>query len=200
MPEPFRIEGYAIVSADGMIADAAGNIPPDLVNEADQQFLANGLAAADVLVHGRRSHEDHPESAQRKRLVLTRGVSALTPHPDYPKALLWNPEAAPLEAACTALGVIQGRIAIIGGTDVYGRFLPRYHAFHLSQASRVRIPGGRPVFPGIPPLTADDLLTRQGFVVGASRTLDPAAGVSVRTFARIGASDRQKPIDESARS
>ena len=43
MPGPTRIEAYAIVSADGMLADAERKIPPGLVVEADQVRLDEPL-------------------------------------------------------------------------------------------------------------------------------------------------------------
>ncbi|MEA2944849.1 MAG: hypothetical protein QOI40_179, partial [Alphaproteobacteria bacterium] len=46
MSQPSRIEGYAIISADGMIADAAGRMPPALTIEADQAFFHAGLDRA----------------------------------------------------------------------------------------------------------------------------------------------------------
>ena len=179
-----RIDGYAIVSADGMIADPAGDIPPGLVNPADQRFFADALEHADLIVHGRRSHEGHPQSAQRRRLVLTRSVTTLSPHPGYPKAMLWNPDGAPLEAAGAALGVERGIVAIIGGTEAYGHFLPYYHTFYLCRAAHVRIPGGRPVFPGIPPLTPEHRLAEHGLAGGEQRMLDAAAGISVQSWRR----------------
>jgi hypothetical protein len=39
MPHPRRIEGYAIVSADGMLANAAGIMPEELKFDADQRFF-----------------------------------------------------------------------------------------------------------------------------------------------------------------
>ena len=39
-----RIEGFAIISEDAMLADATGAMPPTLVIEADQRFLSDGLA------------------------------------------------------------------------------------------------------------------------------------------------------------
>jgi dihydrofolate reductase len=185
-----RIEGFAIVSADGMIADSAGEIPPELVNPADQQFFSNRLDAADVVIHGRRSHEGHANAPRRRRLVLTRKVMALTPHPDYPRALLWNPDRDSLEAACAALGLEAGTAAVIGGTEAYGRFLPHYGAFHLSRAERISLAGGRPIFPGIPPQTAEGLLKRHGLVAGETRSLDAAAGVSVQSWQRADSAER----------
>ena len=43
MAGPTSIEGYAIISADGMLADANRHIPPGLVVEADQAFFHGRL-------------------------------------------------------------------------------------------------------------------------------------------------------------
>ena len=53
MPAPSRIEAFAIISADGMIADAAGHMPDALKIEADRKFFLSGLDRAAVVVHGR---------------------------------------------------------------------------------------------------------------------------------------------------
>jgi len=184
MPPLLRVVGYVIVSADGMIADAAGRMPPEIVNEADQHFFSQGLDEVDIVVHGRNSQEQQRHSSRRQRLVVTRQVPALAPHPDNPRALLWNPSGAMLEDACEALGVRHGVAAVIGGTDVFGLFLPRYDAFHLTRAAHANLPGGRPVFPGIPPHTPEDLLRREGLRPCRARALDAAAAVSVTTWRR----------------
>ena len=62
-PARFHYEGYAIVSADGMIADADGHMPPALQNPADARFFSEALDRAAVLVHGRHSHEGHAQFA-----------------------------------------------------------------------------------------------------------------------------------------
>jgi hypothetical protein len=77
MPRPRRIEGYAIVSEDGMLANAAGIMPDSLKFEADQHFFERGLDRVDVVVHGRHSHERQPRSYLRRRLILTRQVPAI---------------------------------------------------------------------------------------------------------------------------
>jgi hypothetical protein len=77
MPRPRRIEGYAIVSEDGMLANAAGIMPDSLKFEADQLFFERGLDGVDVVVHGRHSHERQPPSYLRRRLILTRQVPAI---------------------------------------------------------------------------------------------------------------------------
>ena len=66
MPRPRRIEGYAIVSEDGMLANAAGIMPDSLKFEADQHFFERGLDGVDVVVHGRHSHERQPRSYLRR--------------------------------------------------------------------------------------------------------------------------------------
>ena len=43
MPGPRRIEGFAIVSEDGMLANAEGIMPDSLKFEADRQFFECGL-------------------------------------------------------------------------------------------------------------------------------------------------------------
>jgi dihydrofolate reductase len=180
-----RVEGYAIISSDGMIADANGEMPEAIRNDADQKFFQSGLDQAAVLVHGRHSHEVGPRAARRKRLILTRQIAALAPDQEHPNSLLWNPAGCPLEEAIEALGASDGSIAIIGGTAVFSMFLPRYDAFHLSHASRAKIPGGHPVFEEVGPnATPEDVLTRHGLKAGPRRDLDREAGVTVVTWER----------------
>ena len=180
-----RIEGYAIVSANGMIADANGVMPDSLRYDADQRFLQSALDRAAVVIHGRHSYEGGPRAAQRKRLIVTRQVATVAPNPENASALLWNPSGAPLEKALEALGVIDGTVAVIGGPDVFSMFLPLYDAFNLSRAARVTIPGGLPVFAEVGPnATPEDVLARHGLKPGPRRDLDAAAGVTVVTWTR----------------
>ena len=180
-----RIEGYVIVSADGMIADANGVMPDSIRNAADQRFFQAGLDEAAVVVHGRHSHEGGPRAARRKRLVVTRQIAATAPDPAHPHSLLWNPTGATLEEAIEKLGGGDGVVAIIGGTEVFSMFLPLYDGFHLSRAANAKIPGGRPVFNEVgPTATPEDVLMRHGLKPGPRRDLDAAAGVSLVTWMR----------------
>ena len=198
MPGPQRIEGYAIVSADGMIADADGNQPPELIVKADQQFFRRGLDGADALVHGRSSHEQGAGSDARRRLVLTRSSPAIAPHPRYPRALLWNPAGASLEDAWRALGLNGGTLAVIGGTEPFGLFLDvGYDAFHLTRANRARLPGGRPVFPGVPEHTPEELLTSHGLRPGPTQMLDPKIDATLVTW--VAEEAQAKPASPGAR-
>ena len=188
MAERRRIEGFAIVSADGMIADATGVMPEALKNDADLSFFAAALDRAAVLVHGRHSHEQHANSASRPRLVLTRRVAALAPARDPPNAILWNPAGAPLDEACAALDAGPGFLAVIGGPTVYRLFLELgYDAFHLSRAARVRLPGGLRLFGDDAGATPEESLARRGLRPGAERLLDAAAAVTVTTWMKPAA-------------
>jgi dihydrofolate reductase len=180
-----RIEGYVIVSADGMIADAKGVMPDSIRNDADQSFFQNALDRAAVVVHGRHSHEGGPHAARRKRLVLTRQTATLEPDPARPNALLWNPLGATLDQALEAIGATEGSVAVIGGPDVFSLFLPLYDSFHLSRAANPKIPGGLAVFTEVgPSATPEDVLARHGLKPGPRRDLDASAGISVVTWQR----------------
>jgi dihydrofolate reductase len=179
-----RVEGYAIVSADGMIADAAGQMPAAIKNQADQKFFQGSLDHAAAVVHGRYSHEGGPRAGQRRRLIITHRTDAIAPDDKHPNALRWNPAGATFEQALDALGVNDGKVAIIGGTDVFGMFLPRYDAFHLSRAAKAHLPGGRPVFPQVPARTPEEILASHGLAPGPQRVLDAGQEVTLTTWQR----------------
>ena len=184
MPSPHRIEGYAIVTEDGMLADAGRVMPDSLKFEADQNFFERELDGVDVVVHGRHSHERQPRSHLRRRLILTRKVPAMAADPSNEKALFWNPAGASFEQALAALGTPHGSVGIIGGTDVFGMFLDRYDVFHLSRAPDVRLPGGRPVFPDVPLRSPEEVLASHGLDRGQWQMLDPAKRLTVVSWQR----------------
>ncbi len=97
MSQPRGIEGYAIVSKDGMLADARGHMPESLKIEGDQRSFEHGLDQVDVVVHGRHSQEQHARSPSRWRLILTTRVPGIASDPANARALLWNPAGASLE-------------------------------------------------------------------------------------------------------
>ena len=176
---PFRIEAYAIASADGMIADSSGVQPAALQFEADRRHFESGLERVDAIVNGRHSAEPHPDAAKRRRLIVTRRVAGVAPDPDNPKARLWNPAGASLEAACAALGLNSGTIAVIGGPQIYILFLKLgYDCFHLSRAVNVRLPGGLPLFGGDP----DAALAAAGLKARPTQLLED--GLTLTDWAR----------------
>ena len=179
-----RIEGYVIVSADGMLADAKRVMPETLNFEGDKQFFTRALDHADLIVHGRHSHEGQSNSPHRRRIILTRTVSGIADDPSNPRATLWNPAGASFEAACGHAGIHSGTIAIIGGPGVFDMFMDRYDTFWLSQAPKVRLPGGEPVFSAVPRQTPQQVLAQHGLEPGASQVLDEADGVTVTPWRR----------------
>ena len=169
MRGPYRIEAYAIESADGMITDETGKYPKSLRFDADQRYLQESLDRAAVIVQGRNSGTGQPNWRKRLRLIMTRKVAGLAPHPDIPNARFWNPAGASLEEACAAVGCTRGTAAVIGGSDVYSYFLQiGYDDFHLSRAEDVYLPGGKP-------LLAQGRLRQKPEEVLASAGLRPAS-------------------------
>ena len=179
-----RIEGYVIVSADGMLANARNVMPDELKFEGDKQFFTSALDRADLIVHGRNSYEDQPNSPRRKRLFVTRKIAAIAPDPANPNATLWNPAGCSFEAACADAGVTTGTVAISGGPGVFGMFMDRYDVFWLSQAPHVHVPDGEPCFPGVQAQTPQQVLQSHGLRAGPPQLLDPAADVTVTPWRR----------------
>lgn len=171
------IEGHAIVSADGMIADAAGYIPHALRNDADWRQYQAALDRAAVIVTGRRGHERFPNPG-RRRLVLTRSVERLDPDPNDPLATFWNPSALPLPAAVAELGVADGTIAITG---VFDLFIADLSSFQLSESHALTLPGGTPCFSLGHPRT---ILTHAGLRPTRVELIDPVAMVTSTLWTR----------------
>ena len=182
-----RIEGFAIVSREGMIAGSDSSFPEVLKIPADHEFYQASLDRASAVANGRHSAEGGPKEAARHRIVLTRRVQQLVADPNNPKAVLWNPATAPFEEAWQRLGVDDGMLAVVGGTDVFGLFLSiGYDAFFLSRTD-ASVPRGRPVFPGVGKgKTPEDVLTMHGLVLRNTRSLDPATGTIVEEWGPPG--------------
>jgi dihydrofolate reductase len=173
-----RIEGYAIVSHEGMIARSDGSFPGELEIPADQEFYRRAIARASAIANGRHSAEGGRGQAARRRLLLTRRVQRVIVDPDNANAVLWNPATASFDEAWQRLGVDDGTLAVVGGTGVFALFLTLgYDAFFLTRAA-ASVPRGRPVFPGIGNgVTPEDIFERYGMVLRNTRLLDPLTPV-----------------------
>lgn len=180
-----RIHGYVIVSADGMLADSRGVMPEALKFAGDQHFFAAALDRADLIVHGRGSFEDQPNSPRRRRIILSRKVAKVARDPANGKATLWNPAGASFADACDAASVNGGTVAVLGGPGVFAMFFDRYETFFLSQAPHVRLPGGQGCFPGVPERSPQSILASHGLEAGDVRILDAAHDVSVTAWNRL---------------
>lgn len=171
------IEGHAIVSADGMIADAAGEYPAPLRNDADWRLYQAALDRAAVVVVGRRGHERFPNPG-RRRLVLTRAVGRLAHDPRDKRATLWNPAGVGLREALGEIGVADGIVAITG---VFDHFVGDYDRFALSESHRLRISGGRPCFADGHPRV---VLAAQGLQPATVELIDAEAMVTTTMWAK----------------
>ncbi|MGM4885552.1 dihydrofolate reductase family protein [Tardiphaga sp. 20_F10_N6_6] len=181
----FRFNGYVIVSADGMLADASGVMPDTLKFPGDLAFFTAGLDRADLIVHGRHSFEDQPNSPKRKRIIVSRSIAAVGPDPENNKATLWNPAGASFEDACAHASVYAGTVAVIGGPSVFEMFFDRIDVFWLSQAPHVRLPGGEGCFPGVPERSPQDILSSHGLQASEVQILDSAHEVTVTAWRRV---------------
>jgi len=168
------------------LANAAGVMPDSLKFKADARFFADGMDGVDVAVHGRHSHEGQPHSPGRKRLILSRRVASLQADRGNPLALIWNPSGASLDEALAALGEPDAKVGVVGGTGVFGLFLGQYTVFYLTRGPKVRLPGGRPVFPGVPLKTPEEIMAQSGLVAGHPTVLDPVDAIAVTAWRRPG--------------
>ncbi len=183
-----RIEGYAVVSQEGMIADSDGGFPEALKIPADQVFYHAALDRASAVANGRHSAEGGEKEHERHRIVLTRRINGVAPHPHYPHGVLWNPGSAPFEEAWLGLHLDGGTLAVVGGTDVFGLFLAiGYDAIYLTRTD-ASVPKGRPVFPGVGMngVTPEDVLTKSGFALSETRVLDPATNIRLEVWVPRG--------------
>ena len=179
-----RIEGYAVISLEGMIAASDGHFPDHLKIPADHEFYQSSLDRVAAIANGRHSAEGGEKEKLRRRIVLTRRVNMPTVDPDNPNAVLWNPGSAPFEEAWQRLHIDDGVLAVVGGTDVFGLFLSiGYDAFYLSR-TEASIPRGRPVFPGIGTggTTPEAVMKKNGLILRGTRMLDAAVNCRVEEW------------------
>jgi dihydrofolate reductase len=174
------IEGHAIVSADGKIAAADGSMPKDLMHAEDWRIFQGALDRADLVVLGRKGHQRHPNPG-RRRLVVTRSIERLSPDPEDPRALFWNPGGLMIEAMLQELGLETGTLAITGGQGVFDLFLPHYTLFHLSEVHHFALPDGIDTFSSGHPRA---VLSAAGLVPKNLVRLDEHPLVTLTTWAR----------------
>ena len=179
-----RVEGYAVISKEGMIARSDGSFPEEIKIPADHAFYQAAVDAASAVANGAHSAEGGPKEKERKRLRLTRRNTRLMPDPGNPLVFFWNPAKASFDEAWQRLGIGDGVLAVVGGTDVFGLFLNiGYDAFYLTK-TEASLPRGRPVFPGVGPngLTPEDVMRQHDLVLRATRMLDAATNTYVEEW------------------
>jgi len=175
---PVEIHGYAIVSRDDCIADATGQMPQALRNEADWAYFQSELDRAEWVALGRLSHEAAPNARRRRRLIVSRSARGLEERAD---GWWWRPEAVGFDEVVATLMPAGGRLATPGGQGVFELFLGLgYTAFHLARAQAATLAGGRGIFAGTE--SAEATLRRGGLTPGPTRWLDKPARVSLTVY------------------
>jgi sulfur carrier protein ThiS len=169
------IVGHAVVSADGMIADASRRMPASLRNDADWQRFQAALDDAALVVLGRLGHEAHANPG-RRRLVVTGAVAGLECDSRYERAMLWNPAGMTFGDVLAELGIEDGTVAVTGGQRVFDLFLPLFNEFDLVEVAGVTIPDGVPCFSTEPP---QQVLAREGMKVTSTQTLDRGVTLTI---------------------
>lgn len=178
-----EIHGYAIVSDDDRIADAAGAMPDVLRNDADWAYFQDELDRSRLTVLGRLGHSSNPNPRGRLRLVVSSSSRGLERRPD---GWWWNPAATPWDEAVRTVLPEGGRVAVPGGRRVFDLFLGiGYDAFHLTRAEGTRLAGGVALFSACDRgRTAEEVLAESGMTAGPRRILDPAGPVSLSVWHR----------------
>ena len=178
-------KGYAVVSAEGFIADARGRMPDALRFDADWAYFQAALDEADITLLGRHTHEAAPNVKNRRRLVVSCGVRAVIQEDD--RTWWANPrEVTPTSAVAVVAGT-TANVAVVGGTGVFGWILAegRYDAFHLSVAGHSRLGAGRPLFDRVDSLEeASGRLETHGLKVIRRAWLDEDEGLELLVFGR----------------
>lgn len=177
------IVGFAIVSADDRIADAAGAMPDALKNDADWTRFQAELDASAVTVLGRLGHEAHGNARGRLRMVVSASVPDLERRSD---GWWWNPAGLPWNEAVSRVLPGGGRVAVPGGQGVFDLFrVIGYDEFHLTTAKMVHLPNGRGVFSAVDAGdAAAEVLSRDGLVPDEAIPVDPAASIDLTVWKR----------------
>lgn len=178
-----EVHGYAIVSDDDRIADAAGRMPETLRSDADWAYFQEELDRSAVTVLGRLGHEAHRNPRRRRRIVVSSSASGLEERSD---AWWWNPRDLPWNEVGRRVLPGGGRVAVPGGRRVFDLFLEiGFVAFHLSRAEGARIPDGVPLFSACAGgKRAEAVLAGRGMKAGKREILDPNGPISLTVWRR----------------
>lgn len=186
MPSPspcMSFSGYAVVSAEGYIADIHGDMPQSLRFEADWDYFQTALDQADITLLGRRTHEAAPNVRHRCRLVISRRVQAIVQEDEQ---TWWaNPDQVEAVAVLSKLAGPTCRIAVVGGTGVFDwvRTGPGFSEFHISLAKKVRLGRGRPIFESAHDLgSVVSMLEDQGLTLHQRSWFDQEAGLELLVY------------------
>lgn len=179
----FPVVGHAIVSADGMIADAEGLMPRQLRNDADWALFQAALDAASVVVVGSHGHRRHPNPGRRRLVFTSRVREFITDGDDY-LSTLFNPESMAVGDVLDATTLPDGVVAVTGGRRVFDHFLRQYDEFMLAEVNGFVLPGGTPCFSSGHPRT---VLAATGMMPVEHKVIDAENGVTLTRWIAVEA-------------
>ena len=185
MSQPVEITGYAIVSDDDMIADASGEVPPQLRNETDWRLYQEAQADSDLVVFASVSHNNEPNTRGDLRLVISRTAKRLERRgTDW----WWNPAETSWRDVVSAVLPNSGKIAVGGGKAAFDLFLGiGYSEFHLVRARGVSLPGGHCIFSECEEgASAEAVLQKHKLRLAEQIELDKAKRVAMQIFKAAG--------------
>lgn len=178
-------EGYAVVAADGFIADADGRMPDSLKFDADWDYFQAALNHADITLLGRLTHEAAPNVKKRRRLVFSSRAVGLV---KTDETTYWiDPAKADPKTAIAEISREGAEVAVVGGRGVFDWVLsnPGFSAFHLSIARKVRLGRGQTIFEAASDLEAAlALLEADGLCISDRSWLDRDAGLELIVYRR----------------
>ena len=180
-----RFDGYAVVSADGFIADTKGDMPNSLKFDADWVYFQTALDRADLTLIGRHTHEAAPNVKARQRLVFSKRVSGFIRENETTSWV--DPGKVDPNAAITELFGRGCHVAVVGGQGVFDWVLsnPGFSEVHLSVAHRVRLGRGQKMFSAAPDLdTVLSLLETQGMALEHRAWFDRKEGLELLVYRR----------------
>ncbi|MGH1481766.1 MAG: hypothetical protein ACRBM6_24055 [Geminicoccales bacterium] len=184
VPKPVhRFQGYAVVSADGLIADADGRMPDQLKFDADWDYFQAALDRADVTLIGRATHEVAPNVKKRRRLVFSSRVQGMWQEDE---TTFWvDPTKTDPNGVITEIVGPSADVAVVGGQGVFDWVLskPGFFSFHISLAHHVRIGSGRHIFRDAAGLEAAiSLLQGHGLPLSRQVWFDQEAGLELLVY------------------
>lgn len=180
-----RFEGFAVVSADGFIADAEGRMPDRLKFDADWGYFQAALDRADITLIGRSTHEAAPNIKKRRRLVFSTRVADVVREDE--RTFWIDPAKVDPGAVISEMVGSDADIAVVGGQGVFDWALsnPGFSAFHLSLAHQVQLGRGQRIFADAADLDAAvSLLEAQGLSLSHQSWFDQAAELELLIYGK----------------
>ena len=171
--------GYAIISRDCFIADATGNMPNGIKNDADWRYFQSELDNSDLLLIGRKSFINF-QNIKRNRLIPTSKIKDIEIEKN--DLCFFNPKNILIKDAVKVFLPETKKIAVVGGSKVYELVFNsiQFNEFHLTVAHSFYINEGILFNNNIKSLDdIFDLMNKNNLTVRKEKELDKNATLYV---------------------